>query len=195
MEDIAWLLLVSHALGINRSCVQASGGNTSLKIQQFILIKASGKKLRDCLEENIFILIKKEDFNENIGWFHCDAVQAFGKVPIDFNNMPFDSISLSSHKIHGPKGIGALVVKDPSKLPGFILGGMQENSMRAGTESIANIVGFASAAQKIDSMLEKPKSSFRKDAKSFKKMCGYSSKSWLLEMSTKSSFWKDARHS
>ena len=47
------------------------------------------------------------------------------------------------------KGIGALVVKDPSKLPGFILGGMQENSMRAGTESIANIVGFASAAQKI----------------------------------------------
>lgn len=100
---------------------------------------------------------KKEDFNENIGWFHCDAVQAFGKVPINFNNMPFDSISLSSHKIHGPKGIGALVVKDPSKLPGFILGGMQENSLRAGTESIANIVGFASAAQKIESMLEMQK--------------------------------------
>ena len=102
-------------------------------------------------------ILKKEDYNENIGWFHCDAVQAFGKVPIDFNNMPWDSISLSSHKIHGPKGIGALVVKDPSKLPGFILGGMQENSMRAGTESIANIVGFASAAQKIDSMLEMQK--------------------------------------
>ena len=64
LEDIAWLLLISHKLGINRSCVQASGGNTSLKIQGFILIKASGKKLKDCLEENIFILIKKEDFNE-----------------------------------------------------------------------------------------------------------------------------------
>ena len=64
LEDIAWLLLISHTLGINRSCVQASGGNTSLKIQEFILIKASGKKLKDCLEDNIFILIKKEDFNE-----------------------------------------------------------------------------------------------------------------------------------
>ena len=64
LEDIAWLLLISHTLGINRSCVQASGGNTSLKIQGFILIKASGKKLKDCLEDNIFILIKKEDFNE-----------------------------------------------------------------------------------------------------------------------------------
>jgi cysteine desulfurase len=100
---------------------------------------------------------KKDDFNKNIGWFHCDAVQAFGKIPIDFINMPFDSISLSSHKIHGPKGIGALVVKDPSKLPGFIFGGMQENSMRAGTESIANIVGFASAAKKIDTMLQSQK--------------------------------------
>ena len=77
--------------------------------------------------------------------FHCDAVQAAGKVAVDVNKLHTDLLSLSSHKIYGPKGIGALFVKSETQLSPVITGGHHENGLRAGTENIAAIVGFAHA--------------------------------------------------
>ena len=79
--------------------------------------------------------------------FHSDGVQALGKIPIDVDALGVDLLSLSSHKIHGPKGAGALFVRSGVNLSALIDGGDQENSLRAGTENIAAIVGFAKAAE------------------------------------------------
>jgi len=78
--------------------------------------------------------------------FHTDAVQSFTKVPIDVKKMNLDLASLSAHKIHGPKGVGALYVKKGIKLNKLIYGGLQENNLRSGTENIAGITGFAKAS-------------------------------------------------
>lgn len=79
--------------------------------------------------------------------FHTDAVQAAGKVPLDVSRDAIDLLSLSAHKIHGPKGIGALVVGDASKLTPLVFGGGQESGLRSGTENVAAIVGFGEAAR------------------------------------------------
>lgn len=79
--------------------------------------------------------------------FHTDAVQAVGKIPIDVHDLGVDLMSISSHKINGPKGIGALYIRHGVTLDPFLLGGGQENGMRSGTESVANIVGFGKACQ------------------------------------------------
>ena len=79
--------------------------------------------------------------------FHTDAVQAIGKVNVDVKELNIDLLSLSSHKINGPKGVGALYIKKGIKLNPYILGGGQENGMRSGTENVANIVGFGKACQ------------------------------------------------
>ncbi len=78
---------------------------------------------------------------------HCDAVQAFGKVPLKPYNMGVDLMSISSHKIHGPKGAGALFIKKGTRLAPHTLGGLQENKFRPGTEPLPNIAGFAAAAK------------------------------------------------
>lgn len=78
---------------------------------------------------------------------HCDAVQAFGKMQLKPYNMGVDLMSISSHKIHGPKGAGALFVKKGTRLAPHVLGGLQENKIRPGTEPLPAIAGFSAAAQ------------------------------------------------
>ncbi|NNE42799.1 MAG: aminotransferase class V-fold PLP-dependent enzyme, partial [Gemmatimonadetes bacterium] len=79
--------------------------------------------------------------------FHTDAVQAFGKVPWAFADLPVDLASVSSHKICGPKGIGALLVKDDIRLRPLVTGGGQERRIRPGTENLPGMVGFGRAAR------------------------------------------------
>ncbi len=88
-------------------------------------------------------------------YFHTDAVQTFGKIPIKMDNI--DLLSVSSHKIHGPRGVGALFIRKGVKIDPLIHGGNQERGMRSGTENIAGIVGFAKA-------VELAKKNMKKDA-------------------------------
>ncbi|HMV29476.1 MAG TPA: aminotransferase class V-fold PLP-dependent enzyme, partial [Anaerolineales bacterium] len=82
-----------------------------------------------------------------------DCVQALGKIPIDVHAWGVDYASFSAHKLYGPKGIGALYVKQGSPFTPFLHGGHQESGLRAGTESIHNIVGFGAACQQVDKLL------------------------------------------
>lgn len=79
--------------------------------------------------------------------FHCDAVQALGKIPIDVKRLGVDLLSLSSHKIYGPKGVGALYARDRDQLIPLIDGGGQEKYLRSGTENVYGIVGFGEACR------------------------------------------------
>jgi cysteine desulfurase len=79
--------------------------------------------------------------------FHTDAVQSTGKVALDVNQVPVDMVSMSAHKLHGPKGIGALYVRAGLRLQPVIFGGGQESGLRSATENVAAIVGFGTAAQ------------------------------------------------
>ena len=80
-------------------------------------------------------------------YFHTDAVQTFGKIPIDVEKMGIDLLSASSHKIYGPKGVGALYVKKGIEIQPLIHGGGHENGLRSGTENVAGIAGFGKAAE------------------------------------------------
>ena len=81
------------------------------------------------------------------GIFHTDAVQAVGKIPINLEKTPIDMLSLSGHKLHAPKGVGALFVRNKTKIAPLIIGGHQEASMRAGTENVAGIVALGKACE------------------------------------------------
>lgn len=80
--------------------------------------------------------------------FHTDAVQAFGQVPIDVDEMNIDMLSMSGHKINGPKGIGFLYIRKGVKIRSFVHGGAQERKRRAGTENVPGIVGLGVAAER-----------------------------------------------
>lgn len=86
--------------------------------------------------------------------FHTDAVQAFGNVAIDVTAMKIDLMSISAHKIYGPKGIGALYIRKGIKIANFIQGGAQERKRRPGTENVPGIIGFAKAAELAKEHLE-----------------------------------------
>lgn len=77
--------------------------------------------------------------------FHVDGVQAVGKIPINLRQWPVDLFAVSGHKLHAPKGVGALYIRRGVKLPPFIIGGGQEQGRRSGTEAVPNIVGLGSA--------------------------------------------------
>jgi cysteine desulfurase len=79
--------------------------------------------------------------------FHTDAVQTFGKVPIDVKKIGIDLLSASSHKLHGPKGVGCLYVRRGTKLSPQMHGGGHEAGLRSGTENVAAIVGFGKACE------------------------------------------------
>jgi len=86
--------------------------------------------------------------------FHTDAVQAVGSVPIDVKAQNIDMLSLSAHKFHGFKGVGALYVRKGVKLPSFIHGGGQERGRRAGTENVAGIVGLGVAIEEAVGLMD-----------------------------------------
>ncbi len=82
--------------------------------------------------------------------YHADATHTFGRVPLDVSKIPVDMITLSSHTIHGPRGIGALYVREGTPLKKQMDGGFQENNLRAGVENIPAAVGFGKAVELID---------------------------------------------
>ena len=103
--------------------------------------------------DKIARIVKKENPNT---LFHIDAVQAYGKIPFSAAQTGADMISLSSHKIHGPKGVGALWVKGKTKLSPILFGGGQQDNIRPGTENVPGIAGFGLAAQmSYDRIVEK----------------------------------------
>ncbi|WP_427339129.1 cysteine desulfurase NifS [Caloranaerobacter sp. DY30410] len=80
-------------------------------------------------------------------YFHTDAVQAIGNIEIDVNKLNIDLLSMSAHKFYGPKGVGALYIREGVKIHPYIHGGAQEKNRRAGTENVAGIVGLAKALE------------------------------------------------
>ena len=86
--------------------------------------------------------------------FHTDAVQTFGKVKVDVEELNVDLLSLSSHKVHGPKGVGALYIKKGVRITPLIHGGGQERGIRSGTENVPGIVGFGKACEIANNNLE-----------------------------------------
>jgi cysteine desulfurase len=85
--------------------------------------------------------------HEQGGVLHTDAVQAVGKVPINVQAVPVDMLSISGHKVHAPKGVGALYVRRGTRVDSLILGGHQERARRAGTENVPYIVGLGKACE------------------------------------------------
>ena len=88
-----------------------------------------------------------EIVHESGGIFHTDAVQAVGKIPMKVSDLPIDMLSLSGHKLHAPKGVGAIYIRRGTKVKPLILGGHQERGRRAGTENVPYIVGLGVACK------------------------------------------------
>ena len=86
--------------------------------------------------------------------FHTDAVQALANVPIDVKELGVDMLSISAHKIYGPKGVGALYIRKGLRISNYMHGGAQEMGRRAGTENLAGIVGFGKAAELAKAQME-----------------------------------------
>jgi len=95
-------------------------------------------------------------------YFHTDAVQSFGKLPIDVKKMNIDMLSVSAHKIYGPKGVGFLYVRQDVRIEPIMHGGGHEFGLRSGTENVVGIVGLAKAAELIHRNLEKETARERK---------------------------------
>jgi cysteine desulfurase len=102
---------------------------------------------------------------EHQAFFHTDAVQAYGLIPIDVNELHIDLLSVSAHKINGPKGVGFLYARETVKLIPSLYGGEQERKRRAGTENVAGIVGLSKAVEIAQATMNEKASMYR----SFKK--------------------------
>jgi cysteine desulfurase len=95
------------------------------------------------------------------GWLHVDAVQAAGKIPLNFNALGADTLALSAHKLGGPQGVGALIAGPRASITRRAHGGGQERGRRAGTENVPGIAGFGAAAQALDLGSMAPQSAWR----------------------------------
>ncbi|MBN1222460.1 MAG: aminotransferase class V-fold PLP-dependent enzyme [Candidatus Aminicenantes bacterium] len=100
---------------------------------------------------------------------HTDAVQSFGKIDVDVNDLGVDMLTVSAHKIYGPKGIGALYIRKGTNIQPLIYGGHQERLMRAGTENTAGIIGFGEAVRILQERGQKDKKRIAKLAEQLKK--------------------------
>ncbi len=100
---------------------------------------------------------------------HTDAVQAFGKIDVNVNKLGIDFLSISAHKIYGPKGVGALYIRKGTNIWPLIYGGSQEREMRAGTENTIGIVGFGEAVRVITERRDKDKKRIAKLSEQLKK--------------------------
>ncbi len=99
---------------------------------------------------------------------HTDAVQSFGKIPVDVDRLGVDLLTVSAHKIYGPKGVGALYIRRGTDIRPFIHGGHQERGLRAGTENTAGIVGFGEAVRVLGERMKKDKDRIEKLAEKLK---------------------------
>ncbi len=126
---------------------EAIDGNTVL-VSVMMVNNETGVKLP---VDKIAKIIKK---NNAPALFHCDAVQAFGKIPVRPSKIGADLLTVSSHKIHGPKGVGALYIKKGTYIKPLLYGGEQQRKIRPGTEAVPLICGFGAAAENIGSMSE-----------------------------------------
>ena len=94
--------------------------------------------------------------------FHTDAVQAAGKIPVDVQKVQVDMLSISGHKIHAPKGIGAIYIRKGTRFSPFLIGGHQETGRRGGTENVATIIGLGKACELALEHLENKKTKVKK---------------------------------
>lgn len=92
--------------------------------------------------------------NKKSIYFHTDAVQTVGKIPVDVNDLKVDMLSISAHKLHGPKGIGALYIRKGFRLDPLLHGGGHERGIRPGTENVSGIVGLGKACELAENKLE-----------------------------------------
>ena len=133
---------------IEHDCVKA------WSIENLIVSKNGKVDINDPINSTLQVANSETGIIQEIpqGIYFTDAVQAFGKTFIDFSGFDFEFAAISSHKISGPKGIGAIIVKDMNILSSFIKGGGQEFGKRSGTENLMNIEGFAASIE--DKLLE-----------------------------------------
>ena len=104
--------------------------------------------------EEIGRLVKELRSSGQKIWFHTDAVQAFGKIPVNVEDIGCDLLSISAHKVYAPKGIGALYVRRGTRLHPQNLGGRQERGIRGGTEAVPSIVAMGAAAEIVEEQLD-----------------------------------------
>ena len=115
-------------------------------------IKEISEIIKEYRREKLKIENWKLKINEMLPAFHCDACQAAGALPLDIKKLGIDALTLNGSKIYGPKGVGCLYLNKNIKIEPIIIGGGQENNLRAGTENPALIVGFAEALKLAEKM-------------------------------------------
>jgi len=155
VEHPAVLSLVAHLEKTGRAKVHVIGVDAKGRLDMEAYRRALGPKtaIVSIMWANnetgtIFPVEKLAEMAHQAGaLFHTDAVQAVGKIPIDLSSSEIDMLSLSGHKLHGPKGIGALYARKGTRLRPLIRGGHQERGRRAGTENAPAIIGLGAAAQ------------------------------------------------